>query len=104
MAWKTAVEKNLFGVVLSNVGRTGRDTLYIFNFFFLFFTETRKKYTLNSISRHAVSDITPKTTSTPLFFFFFIRSTAPDSDSMNDSVRFTIRNLYWLQLKFHIFF
>lgn len=30
MAQKTAVEKNLFDVVLSNVGGRGRDTLYFF--------------------------------------------------------------------------
>lgn len=71
MAWKTAVEKNLFDVVLSNVGERG-ETPHIF-----FFAEPRKKYTLNPISRHAVSDITPKATRTS----FFMRNAALDSDS-----------------------
>lgn len=78
IAWKTAVEKNLFDVVLSNVEEQG-GTPYIF------FAETREKNTLNPISRRAVSDITPKAAR----ISFFMRNTALDNDSMSDSVRFT---------------
>lgn len=58
---------------------SGKDTLYFF------LLEREKKYTLNPISRRAVSDITPKATRTS----FFMRNAALDSDSTSDSVRFT---------------
>jgi len=76
MAWKTAVEKNRLDVVLSYV----EETPYIF-----FFCWNVKKYTLNPISRRAVSDITPKATHTS----FFYENTALDSDNTSDNVRFT---------------
>lgn len=50
-----------------------------------FHAETRKKYTLNPISRRAVSDIHAKSYA----YLFFMRNAAPDGDSTNDSAGFT---------------